>query len=107
MTTLNALNLNVNWELTGLGTVDSSNVQAARWQARQARLKADKELVTVLQQVRTSLLQSLDTERNIFEASDEVASAAEELRLAQLRFANGLGAPISTLSQHKEITLRR
>ena len=101
---LYTLGLNVNWSLRGMGTVDAANLQAARWQARQAHLQANKELVAVLAQTRQSLLRSLDTERNIEETSNEVASSAEELRLAQLRFASGLGTNIDIITAQRDYT---
>lgn len=101
---LYVLGLNVNWSLGGMGTVDYSNLQAARWQARQAHLQANKELVAVLAQARQSLLRSLDTERNIEETSNEVASSAEQLRLAQLRFASGLGTNIDIITAQRDYT---
>jgi outer membrane protein TolC len=101
---LYVLGLNVNWQLGGMGTIDSANVQVARWQARQAHLQANKELVTILAQARTSLLQSLDTERNIDEAANEVASSAEELRLARLRFSSGLGTNLDIITAQRDYT---
>lgn len=101
---LYALGLNVNWQLGGMGTVDAAKIQSARWQARQAHLEANKELVTILGQVRSSILQSLDSERNVEEASNEVASAAEELRLAQLRFRSGLGTNIDIITAQRDYT---
>ena len=101
---LYALGMNVNWSLGGMGTVDAANLQAARWQARQAHLQANKELVSVLAQTRKSLLQSLDTERNIEETSDQVASSAEQLRLAQLRFASGLGTNLDIITAQRDYT---
>jgi outer membrane protein TolC len=98
------LGLNVNWSLGGMGTVDYANLQAARWQARQAHLQANKELVAVLAQTRQSLLRSLDTDRNIEETSNEVASSAEQLRLAQLRFASGLGTNIDIITAQRDYT---
>jgi outer membrane protein TolC len=102
--TLRALGMNVNWQLGGLGTVDSAAVEASRWQARQAMLESNKELVTVLGQVRSSLNTSLDTEHNIEESSNEVASSAEELRLAQLRFQSGLGTNLDIITAQRDYT---
>jgi outer membrane protein TolC len=98
------LGITARWQLAGFGTVDAFNTQTARWQARQAQLTANKELVTVLNQVRSAILQSLDTERNIEEASDEVASSLEELRLAQLRFQSGLGTNLDIITAQRDYT---
>jgi outer membrane factor, OMF family len=98
------LNFSVNWKFGGLGTSDFTNVQAARWTARQRLLEANKELNNVLSQVRNALLQSLQSERKISEAQDEEASADEELRLAKLRFANGLGNNIDIINAQRDLT---
>ena len=74
-----------------MGIVDSMDTAQARWQARQAMLQAQKELQTICGQVRTSYVRSLDKERNVEESSNEVRSALEELRLAELRKSSGLG----------------
>jgi outer membrane protein TolC len=94
----------VNWKLSSLGTTDMANVQTARYLARQRLLEANKELVTVLDQVRSSLLKSLQAERNITETTAEVASATEELRLARLRFENGLGTNIDIINAQRDLT---
>jgi outer membrane protein TolC len=101
---LRALNINVNWQLGGMGTVDAANVEASRWQARVAQLQANKELVTVLGQVRSSMIQSLDSEHNIEEASNEVTSSTEQLRLAQLRFQSGLGTNLDIVTAQRDRT---
>jgi len=104
METIYTLFFSVNWKLNNLGTYDLSNVQSSRYQARQRLLEANKELVTVLDQVRTSLLNSLRSEKNIYETIDEVRSATEELRLAQLRFENGLGTNIDIINAQRDLT---
>ena len=99
-----ALNLNLRWDVNGLGTTDYSNMRAAKLQARQAQLQAQKELVTVLDQVQTSYLNSLDAERKIDETNNEVDSSLEELRLARLRFAHGLGTNLDIITGQRDYT---
>jgi len=101
---LGLFTVNVNWRLRGFGTVDAFDVEQARWQARQSRLQSQKELQTVLSQVRNSYLQILDKERNIEEASNEVVSALEELRLAELRTTNGLGINLDIITAQRDYT---
>ncbi len=98
------LGLNFQWNLEGMGTVAYSNVQSARMQARQALLQENKELVTVIDQVRSTFLQSLDAERKIEETSNEVASTLEELRLARLRYQHGLGNNIDIFVAQRDYT---
>lgn len=96
--------VNINWRLKGFGTVDAFSVNQARWQARQAQLNAEKELQTVLSQVRNSYLQILDKERNIEESSNEVESSLEELRLAELRKSSGLGINLDIITAQRDYT---
>jgi OMF family outer membrane factor len=101
---LYTLNINLQWDIKGLGTTDYSLVRSAKLQARQAQLQAQKELVTVLDQVRTSYLQSLDAERKIDETTNEVNSSLEELRLARLRFQHGLGTNLDIITGQRDYT---
>lgn len=99
--------VNANWRLKGLATVDSMEAVRAKWEARQAALQSQKELQTVCSQVRNSYLQILDKERNIVEASNEVTSAAEELRLAELRKTSGLGINLDIITAQRDYTQAR
>jgi outer membrane protein TolC len=58
----------------------------------------------VTSEVRRSYLQSLKTDRKIEEAVAQVRSANEELRLAQLRFQNGVGRNIDVLKAQQDYT---
>ena len=104
MTPLYTLALNANWMLHGLGVTDTGATQAARWQARQRLLQSSKELAQVLNEVRNSLLKSLQSERQITETGNEVASAQEELRLARIRFEHGLGNNIDVITAQRDLT---
>jgi outer membrane protein TolC len=104
---LGVLAINANWRLRGLGIVDSMDVAQARWQARQAALQAQKELQTVCRQVRNSYVQILDKERNVEEATNEVRSSLEELRLAELRKASGLGLNLDIITAQRDYTQAR
>jgi outer membrane protein TolC len=99
-----ALFFNVGWKLNNLGTVDFAKVQSSRYEARQRLLEANRELNTVLDQVRTALLNSVQSEKKILETIDEVNSASEELRLAKLRFENGLGTNIDIINAQRDLT---
>jgi outer membrane protein TolC len=104
---LGVLAINANWRLKGAGTVDAFGIQQARWQARQASLNSQKELQTILSQVRNSYLQILDKEKNIEEASNEVQSSLEELRLAELRKSSGLGINLDIITAQRDYTQAR
>ncbi len=92
------------WNLTGLGTADSANIMAAKYQARQATLQATQQLNTVTHQVRQSYLNTLSTNRKIDETTSRVDSSLEELRLAQLRFQHGVGKNIDVVKAQQDYT---
>jgi outer membrane protein TolC len=98
------LNLGVNWTLGNLGLSDTANIQTARWQARQALIKANKQFVDVFEQVRTSYADTLTAEQKIEQTNEQVASAKEELRLARLRLDTGLGTNLDVLTAQRDLT---
>lgn len=104
ITPLYAIGVNVNWNFEGLGTVDLANTYAAKLTARQAGLQQNQVLNQVTAQVRRSYLRALKTDRKIEEAVSQVRSANEELRLAQLRFQNGVGRNIDVLRAQQDYT---
>jgi len=104
ITALYTLGFNVNWNFEGLGTVDAANIYAAKLTARQAVLQQNQILNRVTAQVRRSYLRSLQTDRKIDEVVAQVRSSNEELRLAQLRFQNGVGRNIDVLKAQQDYT---
>lgn len=104
ITALYTLGFNLNWNFEGLATVDAANIHAAKLRARQAQMEAQRVVNQVMSEVRRSYLHSLSTERKIEEAICQVRSANEELRLAQLRFQNGVGKNIDVLRAQEDYT---
>lgn len=104
---LGVFSVNANWRLKGLAATDAMEVVKAKWEARQAALQSQKELQTVCSQVRNSYLKILDKERNISEATNEVISSAEELRLAELRKTSGLGLNLDIITAQQDYTQAR
>jgi outer membrane protein TolC len=104
ITALYTLGVAVNWKFEGMGTVDAANTYAAKMTARQAALEQQRELNKVISQVRRSYLNVLRTDRKIEEAVAQVRSSNEELRLAQLRFQNGVGRNIDVLKAQQDYT---
>lgn len=98
------IGVQVDWNYLSLGVPDLANVQAARAQARQASLRVNKTIMDVYQQVRDSYLQSQTAERQIEVATKEVLSSAEELRLARVRLANGVGTNIDVINAQRDFT---
>ena len=58
----------------------------------------------VVSEVRRSYLKAMQTDRKIEEAISQVRSSNEELRLAQLRFQNGVGKNIDVLKAQQDYT---
>lgn len=101
---LYTLGYGINWNFTGMGTVDYGNIQSARAQSRQAMLELNKKLNTVTNEVRQSYLKTLSTYRKLEETMAKVESSAEELRLAQLRYQYGVGKNIDVLKAQEDFT---
>ncbi|HEY9787591.1 MAG TPA: TolC family protein [Candidatus Obscuribacterales bacterium] len=95
----------IDYNYSGLGVPTAANVQSNRILARQALLQSNQQLLNVIQQVRTSYLSSQTSERQIEVATKGVLSAAEELRLARVRLANGVGTNIDVINAQRDFTL--
>jgi outer membrane protein TolC len=98
------LSFAINFSFGGLGMTDYTNIQAAKWRAREALVLANKEFNTVIDQARTAYIDTLTTERKIDETMNEVESAEEELRLAKIRFENGLGTNLDIITAQRDRT---
>lgn len=102
-----ALGFEIDWNYYGLGVPNLSNVQAARATARQAMLQSNQTLLNVLQQVRSAYLNSEIAERQIDVSSKAVVSSGEQLRLAEVRLANGVGTNIDVIQAQNVWTQAR
>jgi len=87
----------VDWNYFNLGVPNVGNVQSSKHLARAAMLTANQQFMNVLTQVRTSYLNSLVAEKQIDVTTRAVASSSEQLRLARVRLANGVGTNIDVL----------
>jgi outer membrane protein TolC len=94
----------VDWNFEGAGSVALANIQSSRALARKALLQSNQELMLVLQEVRDSYLTSQTAERQIEVSTKEVISAAEQLRLARVRLANGVGTNIDVINAQRDFT---
>jgi OMF family outer membrane factor len=63
--------------------------------------------LNVFDQVRNSHNETVTAERAIDEATDELLSAQEELRLARLRLERGLGTNLEVLTAQRDLTQAR
>lgn len=88
----------------GMGVPAMANVQSAKAVARQALLNANKVLLTTVQQVRVSYLNSQNAERRIDVAGKAVISSSEQLRLARVRLANGVGTNLDVIAAQQAYT---
>ncbi|MBC7997351.1 MAG: TolC family protein [Leptolyngbya sp.] len=92
------------WNQEGLGLPTAMTVGSQKALARQALLRSNQTLINTLQQVRDSYLTSQTAERQIEVATKGVLSAAEELRLARVRLANGVGTNIDVINAQRDFT---
>lgn len=98
------LSLNMQWRLGGLGTVDTANIATARVQARNAAVELQKKVIDVSQGVRTAFIRSHAADQNVVESDTRVASAVEELRLAEIRYKTGVGTHLDVLTAQRDYT---
>jgi outer membrane protein TolC len=88
----------IQWQLPGMGLGYAGNVRSAKALARQALLNENQQLLNVLNQVRTDYLNTNLAERQIDVASIGVVSSTEQLRLSEVRLANGVGTNIDVVT---------
>lgn len=104
LSNLNSLNLSVNWNLTALGTQSLADIKTAELGVRETSIRLNKEYNSVVRQVRESYLEMLRTQQQVEEATNQVRSSTEELRVARLRFKNGLVKNIDVLRAQGDAT---
>ncbi len=92
------LGFQIDWNYPSIGMADMSRVESARYLARKATLEYNQMLLKVQEEVRTSYLESHKAEKLIGVASTQVASATEQLRLAEVRRANGFGTNLDVIA---------
>jgi outer membrane protein TolC len=92
------------WNLGGMGLEQIAQVKAKQWEARRVQFEFKKELEKILQEVRESYLSSISTENLIVETTDAVKYAEEGLRLAELRFTEGVGTYLDVINAQKAYT---
>ena len=98
------IGMEIDWNFLNMGLPQMAQAASAKALARQASLRINQQVMAVLQQVRESYLNSQTAERQIEVATKEVLSAAEELRLARVRLANGVGTNIDVINAQRDFT---
>jgi outer membrane protein TolC len=91
----------LNWSLPYCGLQTVANIISARSLVRQSELQANQEYQLVSEQVRASYLNALAARLQIDAAAYGVVSAAEGLRLADLRLRNGSGTNLELITSQK------
>jgi outer membrane protein len=89
--------VDVNWNLGGLGLQQVAGIQVAKSQARQVNLEFAKELNKIYGEVRDTYLSSITAENLIVETTDAVRYSQEALRIAEIRFKEGVGTYVDVL----------
>ncbi|MBP9092499.1 TolC family protein [bacterium] len=98
------IGVDMQWNLGGLGLQEVAQVRAKQWEARRVQLEFNRELEKVFQEVRDSYLASISTENLIVETTAAVKYAEEGLRLAELRFKEGVGTYLDVINAQKSYT---
>ena len=98
------IGMELDWNFLNMGAPQMANMASAKALARQQSLRVNQQVMAVLQQVRESYLNSQTAERQIEVATKEVLSSAEELRLARVRLANGVGTNIDVINAQRDFT---
>jgi outer membrane protein TolC len=101
---LYTIGVDVGWNLGGLGTTQLTQLEASRWQARKVQLEFNTELMRVCEQVRDAYLNSLAAENLIIETTAAVKYATEGLRLADVRFQEGVGTYLDVINAQHSYT---
>jgi Outer membrane protein len=104
LTPLYNLQFGVSMALGSLGTTDIANMQQAKWQARQAAIRAKQAFIDVFHEVRSSYDQSMAADKRIERASVQIKAAEEELRIATKRMQTGIGLNIDVLNAQRDLT---
>jgi len=92
----------LNWLLPGMGVTTMGETLALREQARKTTLQANKVLLDVLEEVRSSYLEVLSNKEEVTVSHRAVISAREEFRVADERVRYGVGTNLELLSAQRD-----
>lgn len=98
------IGVGVQWNLGGLGLQEVSQLRASQYMARQAQLDFLRELERITKEVRDAYLSTISAENLIKETTDAVQYAEEGLRLAEVRFKEGVGTYIDVINAQHDYT---
>lgn len=98
----NQAGFQMQWGPPNFGITSVLNVVATRALSRQSMLQANQELMLVGQQVRTAYVNATIARQKIDAAAYGVASAADALKLANLRVRTGLGTNLELIQAQRD-----
>jgi len=94
--------LAVFYTLNNLGLTSTANLFAANSLSRQARIQANQNLQSVIQQVRSDFLSWRSAREQIDNAAHGVRASAEELRLAKIRLTSDVGTNLDVIQGQRD-----
>ncbi len=94
--------LAVFYTLNNLGMTSTANLFAANSLSRQARIQANQNLQSVIQQVRSDFLTWRSAREQIDNAAHGVRASAEELRLAKIRLTSDVGTNLDVIQGQRD-----
>jgi outer membrane protein len=94
--------LAVVWSLNNMGLTSVANIYAACSLDRQARIQANQELQTIIQQVRSDFLAWRAAREQIDTAAHGVRASAEELRIAKIRLDVNVGTTLEVIQAQRD-----
>lgn len=92
----------LNWLLPGLGLSNTGSSLALREEARKIALKGQQLVLNIVEEVRSSYLQTLSAREEIAVAYKGTVSATEELRVADMRLKYNVGTNLELLSAQRD-----
>ncbi len=92
----------LSWNLSSMGIPDVANTLSAQALARQALLQSNQTLLNVEFEVRSSYLNMLTAKEQVDVAAEALVSAAEQLRLANLRVTYGQGINLELIQAQRD-----
>lgn len=104
MSEIYQLGVTVAWSLPGAGMVDAAKVQSAKWEARRVQLEGTDQLNKIYKEVREAYLESIKAESLIDETTEYVESSREQLNVATVRLAEGVGTDLDAVIAQRSYT---
>ncbi len=92
----------LSWSLPNMGQGNVANIMSARSLARQAMLQCNQELLSVGEQVRFAYCNKISSKEQIDSAASRARSAAEALRLANMRLQAGMGSNLELIQTQRD-----